>query len=653
MKLVIVVLMFQISLLNTELVLATEVDVIHPVEDSETSGEDTGKSDILGGTENNKTTAENSQSTSENVSDKFEVNETWKESREQRAESREQRAESREQRAESREQRAVGDIIITGNAVYVITADSEVELYQAVPTNGAIVVPNIISTNGKDYIVTSISDQACVSGGVTSVTFPDSIVKIGNSAFGDNDLTNLVLPSSLKYIGAGAFDKNLLTNVDIPDGVTFIGQAAFYDNQLKSVTIPDSVTTMEAQAFQGNQLEHIRIPKGISVLEYSVFFDNKLTNIDIPDGVTTIGVAAFERNLLTNVDIPDSVTSIEEFAFYDNQLKSITIPDSVTTIGERAFQNNPDLLVYDIPTNSNIASVMSISGWGNAGVNSNATMTQAGLVRAEWNDANRGWLRVLIPVPNNAYINFYEDSTLKYAIPYDGLDQWDGINGVWTNGLVTAIPPANNPTKTGHTFTGWEDEQGDLFDFSTTQLDLNNQNEFNFYAAFEKKEYTVTFDIDGKKETQKVLFEELINEPVAPKKEKHTFEGWHTSPQTKATKWDFNTMGMPANHLTLYAKFTKLSDSGSGTDSGGSGTPSKPVSPEKPGNKESTNDLNSNAGGTTITNQENIVTSSETSQQNKLAKLGEQNSMILQGFGLLMIISGIAFFWWKRKNAHS
>ncbi|EAF6118436.1 hypothetical protein AQ443_14520, partial [Listeria monocytogenes] len=172
MKLVIVVLMFQISLLNTELVLATEVDVIHPVEDSETSGEDTGKSDILGG-------AENSQSTSENVSEKM-----------------------------RRGKRAVGDIIITGNAVYVITADSEVELYQAAPTNGAIVVPNIISNNGKDYIVTSISDQACVSGGVTSVTFPDSIVKIGNSAFGDNDLTNLVLPSSLKYIGAGAFDKN-------------------------------------------------------------------------------------------------------------------------------------------------------------------------------------------------------------------------------------------------------------------------------------------------------------------------------------------------------------------------------------------------------------------------------------------------------------
>ncbi|EAC7083567.1 hypothetical protein AF306_13020 [Listeria monocytogenes] len=269
--------------------------------------------------------------------------------------------------------------------------------------------------------------------------------------------------------------------------------------------------------------------------------------------------------------------------------------------------------------------------------------------------------KTLIPTPTNAYINFYEDSTLKYAIPYVGLDQWDGINGVWTNGLVTATPPANNPNKTGHTFTGWKDEQGDLFDFSTTQLDLNSQNEFNFYAAFEKKEYTVTFVIDGKRETKKVLFEELIEEPMSPEKEGHTFDGWHTSPQTRATQWDFNTMGMPANDLTLHAKFTKLSDSGSGSGSGGSEKPSKPVppvTPEQPGDKDSTNDFKdettaSDTGSMTVTSQENTEMSSpEASQQSKLAKLGEQNSMTLQGFGLLMVISGIAFFWWKRKNAH-
>ncbi|EHT9627762.1 InlB B-repeat-containing protein [Listeria monocytogenes] len=269
--------------------------------------------------------------------------------------------------------------------------------------------------------------------------------------------------------------------------------------------------------------------------------------------------------------------------------------------------------------------------------------------------------KALIPMPNNAYINFYEDSTLKYAIPYSSLSAWDGVNGIWTNGFVTATPPANNPSKTGHTFTGWEDEQGDVFDFSTTQLDLNSQNEFNYYAAFEKNEYTVTFVIDGKMETKKVLFEELIEEPTAPEKEGHTFDGWHTSPQTRATQWDFSTMGMPANDLTLHAKFTKLSDSGSGSESGGSEKPSKPVppvTPEQPGDKDSTNDSKdettaSDTGSMTVTSQENTETSSpEASQQSKLAKLGEQNSMILQGFGLLMVISGIAFFLWRFRKAH-
>ncbi|EAF9641633.1 hypothetical protein A6I69_14770 [Listeria monocytogenes] len=263
--------------------------------------------------------------------------------------------------------------------------------------------------------------------------------------------------------------------------------------------------------------------------------------------------------------------------------------------------------------------------------------------------------KALIPMPNNAYINFYEDSTLKYAIPYSSLSAWDGVNGIWTNGFVTATPPANNPSKTGHTFTGWKDEQGDVFDFSTTQLDLNSQNEFNFYAAFEKNEYTVTFVIDGKTETKKVLFEELIEEPTAPEKEGHTFDGWHTSPQTRATQWDFSTMGMPANDLTLHAKFTKLSDSG------GSEKPSKPVppvTPEQPGDKDSTNDSKdettaSDTGSMTVTSQENTETSSpEASQQSKLAKLGEQNSLILQGFGLLMVISGVAFFLWRFRKAH-
>ncbi|EOD5840790.1 BspA family leucine-rich repeat surface protein [Listeria monocytogenes] len=263
-----------------------------------------------------------------------------------------------------------------------------------------------------------------------------------------------------------------------------------------------------------------------------------------------------------------------------------------------------------------------------------------------------------------SWVNFFVDGTNVRAIPGSALStaNWNLTTGLWDkwNPGTVKVPTDKLPselTKQGYEFKGWKDTTGAIVDFSILDLDLNNQNEFDFYAAFEKKEYTVTFDIDGKKETQKVLFEDLINEPTAPKKEKHKFDGWHISPQTKATKWDFSTMGMPANHLTLYAKFTKLSDSGSGTDSGDSGAPSKPVSPVKPeqlGNKESMSDFTSSTGSTKITSQENTMTASPTmSQGGKLAKLGETSSLFLQGFGLLMLISGTVFFWKKRKKTHS
>ncbi|ENI1318045.1 LPXTG cell wall anchor domain-containing protein, partial [Listeria monocytogenes] len=63
----------------------------------------------------------------------------------------------------------------------------------------------------------------------------------------------------------------------------------------------------------------------------------------------------------------------------------------------------------------------------------------------------------------------------------------------------------------------------------------------------------------------------------------------------------------------------------------------------------------SNTGNTTMTSQGNTATASPatSSQGGKLAKLGGNSSLLLQGFGVLMVLSGAAFFLVKRKKAHS
>ena len=180
---------------------------------------------------------------------------------------------------------------------------------------------------------------------VKSITIPDNITKIGESAFEQSSNAN----NSFYY----------LESITIPESVTSIGEKAFYDlSNLKTITIPKTVTNIGKHAFDKTAWLREKQEENPLVIVNGILIDGKTASGDVVipetfngEKVTKIIADAFILNKnITGVTIPNSVTSIGDRAFYKcESLESVVIPDSITSIGNWTFTNCKSLENVTLP----------------------------------------------------------------------------------------------------------------------------------------------------------------------------------------------------------------------------------------------------------------------------------------------------------------
>lgn len=288
------------------------------------------------------------------------------------------------------------------------------------PDGSDVVIPDTVTIGGVEYTVTAIGDFVFYANQLTSVTLPDTLTTLGAYSFAGNSFTSIDLPDSLTTIGDDAFFGSQLTSVEIPDSVTSIGEYAFYHNRLSSVILPRNLTTIAAETFAWNHL----------------------TAVTLPDSLTTIENRAFAQNSLTSITLPDTLTTIEEGAFLTNNLASLTIPAAVTSIGPFAFNNNSGL------TQVRFAGPAPASITGTEGSHPSLG-TGAGLTVAFHARYQGQHPRAAFTTPT--WLGYA--AIPAYTVSFDtGEGSVADPVTVWPDETLE-LP--SDPTRQGHTFTGW------------------------------------------------------------------------------------------------------------------------------------------------------------------------------------------------------
>lgn len=151
---------------------------------------------------------------------------------------------------------------VNTQSVYVTSGDKD---YQ-----GVVTIPSSITFNGKTLDVTAIGQKAfyrCY--GVESVSLPNSVTRIEDSAFEGCGLKTVNIPKGITTIGYFAFADSYLTKVFIPNSVTIISAFAFQPcSQLETVIIEDSETPIEYwdyNSFVNSQSSQETTPKYVYI----------------------------------------------------------------------------------------------------------------------------------------------------------------------------------------------------------------------------------------------------------------------------------------------------------------------------------------------------------------------------------------------------
>ncbi|MDE7226353.1 MAG: leucine-rich repeat protein, partial [Ruminococcus sp.] len=160
----------------------------------------------------------------------------------------------------------------------------------------------------------------------------------GDAFYHDMGLSKITLPDTLVKIGGGAFLQTALESVDIPEGVKTISADAFHGcTRLKDVNIPSTVEYIGDEAFEYTEWQE-NLPDGIMYINNILYrCSGDIKELNIKEGTETICPSALKNcTSVESVIFPDSMGDISPDIFTETEWFS-SLPDGAYYIKDRLY----------------------------------------------------------------------------------------------------------------------------------------------------------------------------------------------------------------------------------------------------------------------------------------------------------------------------
>lgn len=187
---------------------------------------------------------------------------------------------------------------------------------------GAYTIPSEVNGKEIDQIWTSGFEGA---SGLTGISIPSSIGRLGTAAFESTGLTNVVIPETVKQVDPAVFQNcTKLVSVKLPTGLAEIDQYMFANCiSLQHVDMPDTITKINIYAFHNC---------------------TSLTSLALPKNLSSLSVGCFDKCInLQHVVVPPSVISFpkDDLGVYNPfKYSPVTVYVEKRSTADKFFSNN-------------------------------------------------------------------------------------------------------------------------------------------------------------------------------------------------------------------------------------------------------------------------------------------------------------------------